>query len=433
MSNRDKYPVIPLLEARSDFFCPAKWTELFLYLNHGTSNSCHHPIPHEIPAELLDNPMVLHNTPHKLEQQRLMIEGQRPTECHMCWHIEDISDDSISDRFIKSMKWKDDIATLQVDPTHIPKFIEVVFDNVCNLSCSYCDSGSSSIWANKISKDPLLLETDYRNLYSKVYITPGQSRPEYVDAWNKWWPQIRHTVEVLKISGGEPLLSKHFWKFLEGLGSAPQLSFSINSNLNVEPVWLDRLASHAGSLNSIRIAASIDSTDSIAEYVRQGLDFDLFKNNVVHWCETTPDNCYINLQSTINILSVWGLQKKLDLAVELRNRYPKKVVEFYSTLVRFPEFQSVTLLPDELKHGLAQQLSDWLSANTSALTTNEQSYVGKIVDYLSNDSKPLHQLEQDKLKLDLVKFLKYYSKSSQKNIEDVFPLAFINWLNQIKE
>ena len=89
MIKRKDHPTYKLLQERSDFFCTAKWNELFLYLNHGLCNSCHHPIPHEIPKELLGDPNVLHNTPHKLAQQQLMIDGKRPKECHMCWHIED--------------------------------------------------------------------------------------------------------------------------------------------------------------------------------------------------------------------------------------------------------------------------------------------------------------------------------------------------------
>ena len=53
------------LKEKSEFFCTAKWNELYLYLNHGLTNSCHHPIPQEIPIELARiNPSVLHNTPH---------------------------------------------------------------------------------------------------------------------------------------------------------------------------------------------------------------------------------------------------------------------------------------------------------------------------------------------------------------------------------
>jgi hypothetical protein len=365
--------------------------------------------------------------------QQRMIDGERPQECHMCWHIEDLSDDSVSDRFVKSTNWKNDIATLQVDPDHVPKLIEVVFDNVCNLSCSYCDSGSSSIWANRITQEPLHLETDYRQLYSKVSITPGQSKLEYADAWMRWWPQIRDKVEILKVSGGEPLLSKNFWKFLEGIGKAPQLNFYINSNLSVEPKWLDRLAGHAGSLNRIKISASIDATGAIAEHVRQGLDYKLFKSNIEHWCETTPDNCLLNLQSTINLFSVWGLRDKLDLALELKTCYPTRIAEFYSTLVRFPEFQSISVLPAHLKEPLAKQLSDWLTANSTALTTNEQAFVNKTIVYLTGEPEQLHQLEQGKLKLDIVKFLQYYSKSSQCNIADIYPSNFVRWIDQIKE
>lgn len=132
------------LDKRSKFFCPAKWTELYLYLNHGNTNSCHHPIPHRIPKELLDDPYVLHNTPFKLQQQQLMVNGQRPEECHMCWHIEDADPNVVSDRFVKSVMWQDQIETLTVDKHSIPNLIEVVFDNLCNLTCSYCDSGQSS-------------------------------------------------------------------------------------------------------------------------------------------------------------------------------------------------------------------------------------------------------------------------------------------------
>ena len=129
MIKRKDHPTYKLLQERSDFFCTAKWNELYLYLNHGLSNSCHHPIPHAIPAELLSDPNVLHNTPHKLAQQQLMINGQRPEECHMCWHIEDLGDDIISDRILKSSDNRADIQKLKVDSTHVPRFLEVVFDD----------------------------------------------------------------------------------------------------------------------------------------------------------------------------------------------------------------------------------------------------------------------------------------------------------------
>ena len=36
------------------FYCSAKWQELFLFLNSGMTNSCHHPLPHKIPLDELE-------------------------------------------------------------------------------------------------------------------------------------------------------------------------------------------------------------------------------------------------------------------------------------------------------------------------------------------------------------------------------------------
>jgi hypothetical protein len=283
MPSRKDYPIYQVLEEKSKFFCPAKWTELFLYLNHGTSNSCHHPIPHDIPLELLSNPAVLHNTPHKLKMQQLMMDGIRPDECHMCWHIEDADSDAMSDRMTKSQHWQDRISGLEVDPEYVPPFIEVVFDNYCNLTCSYCDSGQSSSWAAKIHKQPLHLTTDHRELYSKIHIAPGTTKQPYLEAWLTWWPTIRDQVQVLKISGGEPLMSKNFWRFVEELGTAPNLSIAINSNFSVDHELVKRFATYAPNFRKVTISASIDATDDIAEYARQGLDYQQFLHNVHYW------------------------------------------------------------------------------------------------------------------------------------------------------
>lgn len=325
MKSRKEYPVFQLLENKSKFFCPAKWTELYLYLNHGNSNSCHHPIPHKIPKELLDDPSVLHNTPHKLNMQQLMMDGHRPNECHMCWHIEDMDPDVVSDRIIKSESWADKISALTVDPKYVPEFIEVVFDNYCNLNCSYCDSGQSSSWAAKIHTNPLVLETDYRQLYSTIHVEPGTTKPEYYNAWVKWWSQIKQQVRYLKISGGEPLMSKNFWHFTQTLGQEKLRSLLINTNLSVDQSLVQRLIQISSSFESVQLGVSIDATGDIAEYTRQGLDYQKLLSNIDLWAKNNNTDSKIYLQSTVNILSIWGLLDKFDLNIELKNKYPNVI------------------------------------------------------------------------------------------------------------
>lgn len=432
MIERKEYPIIKVLESKSTFFCPAKWTELYLYLNHGSSNSCSHPLPHPIPEELLDNPAVLHNTPHKLKMQQLMMDGHRPDECHMCWHIEDSDPAAVSDRILKSQYWQDKVTELTVNPNYVPPFIEVVFDNYCNLSCSYCDSGQSSSWAAKIHNKPLYLESDSRQLYSKIHILPGTTKQPYLDAWLKWWPTIRDQVQILKISGGEPLMSKNFWKFVDALGVAPNLSIAINSNFSVDSKLVKQFSSYAPNFRKVTVSASIDATGSIAEYARQGLDYQQFLDNVHHWCSSTSDNCFLKLQSTVSILNIWGLTQKFELSTQLRQRYPTRLLEFYSTIIRAPEFQSILVLPSRIKQQLSNDMQDWLNNNQEWLLPNEKIYVNKTIGYLKNNPLPNHNFDQRVLELDFLKFLQYYDNSSKLKYQDVYPKEFLEWIETIE-
>lgn len=430
MTSRRDYPVFKLLEEKSSFFCPAKWDELYLYLNHGNSNSCHHPIPHAIPEELLSDPYVLHNTPHKLKMQQLMMDGYRPDECHMCWHIEDLNPDVVSDRVIKSEKWAADIADLTVDPHYVPKFIEVVFDNYCNLSCSYCDSGQSSTWAAKIHREPLKLDTDYRELYSRVHIDPGSVKESYLQAWDTWWKEIGNQVQRLKISGGEPLMSKNVWRFFDTLSE--NLNWLVvNSNFSVDSKLVNRFIDVAKKFKRVSVAASIDATGDIAEYSRQGLDYNEFIRNIDLWCSSNNPNNVLHLQSTINILNIWGFTDKLDLSIKLSKQYPGRIQAFYSTLVRFPEFQSVSILPTELRQQLADQINTWLSKNGSQLTEQERSYVVKTAVYLEQEPEQLVDIDQEQLRIDFKKFMLYYDTTAKKSYRDIYPQEFVDWIESI--
>ena len=79
-----------LLAVESPSLCLAKWQQVSIHLPQGLTQSCYHPPTHPIPVELLDeNPGVLHNTPQKKAERKMMKEGERPPGCSYCWKIED--------------------------------------------------------------------------------------------------------------------------------------------------------------------------------------------------------------------------------------------------------------------------------------------------------------------------------------------------------
>src|SRR3990167_3599578 len=79
----DAKKIIPIMNNVSPTLCLAKWKQVSLHLTNGMNNSCYHPPLHKISIdEIKTNPAALHNTKHKKEQRKLMLEGQRPQECN---------------------------------------------------------------------------------------------------------------------------------------------------------------------------------------------------------------------------------------------------------------------------------------------------------------------------------------------------------------
>ena len=137
------------LDTMSPTMCLAKWNQVSLHLPTGLTNSCYHPPLHEIDATQLEkNPAALHNTAEKLDQRFKMLQGERPDGCSYCWKMEDAGE--MSDRHYRSGEpWAMDSFDEIVDNPLAdvnPSYVEVNFNNVCNLSCSYCSPQFSSTW-----------------------------------------------------------------------------------------------------------------------------------------------------------------------------------------------------------------------------------------------------------------------------------------------
>ena len=122
-----------LLNSISPSFCLAKWLQHTLYLQNGMNHSCHHPPTHKIPVEeVLANPKALHNTKHKKERMKQMLDGERPKECDYCWRVEDQGDKFFSDRTYKSqtswaMPYIYDVMEKGADADIEPTYLEISF------------------------------------------------------------------------------------------------------------------------------------------------------------------------------------------------------------------------------------------------------------------------------------------------------------------
>jgi hypothetical protein len=339
-TNQNLVSMKNLLDTTGKGFCLAKFTQVTMHLGTGMTHACHHPVPHKIPIEEInDNPAALFNTKHLKHARKEMLSGERPSECDYCWRIEDSN--GVSDRFFKSLEpWAaehhDEVIESNPDNDYYPSYLEVDFSNVCNFKCLYCGPEYSTIWVEDLKqKGPIKLlegtdQVQWAQGYQKNLDTLAYKNREfnpYVDAFWKWFPEAYKHLKVYRITGGEPLLSKETLKSMDWFIDNPnrELEFSINTNLCAPDKLWDQFLEKVQYLTTqdcikkFTVFTSVDAWGKKAEYIRPGLDFELFKKRYEQLLEIP--NVRATVMCTFNILSITSLKELLEWQLKLKRKY----------------------------------------------------------------------------------------------------------------
>jgi organic radical activating enzyme len=425
-----------VLDTKSASFCAAKWYNATIWLGSGQTTSCHHPPAHSIDVEeIKTNPTAIHNTVEKKIDRLNMQLGNRPKGCEYCWKIEDMGRDAVSDRVYKSKIYPIEALNEAYTTPHQAdvnlRTLEIAFDRTCQFACSYCNPAFSSTWVKDIrSNGPYeSLVSDGRNHFTHTHDGAqlyrfGEVNP-YVEAFFKWWESDLHkTLQELRITGGEPLMSGDTWKLLnwfkENKGKS-QTRLAINSNLGPD-VDLDRLLSSIEGLQ-VDIYTSMEATNQQAEYIRDGLDYNAWLVNVQKLLDSN-DIRAVHCMATINALCLESLPALFKSIMHLKTCYGKERVSFTLNILRFPSFQSALVLPDNLRTQYKDGLQQWLDTNRNdtLLHEHEINHTQRLIDYLDVVKTPHSDtFEMPKLHNDFKQFYQQYDKRRGKDFTATFP------------
>ena len=430
-----------ILDTKSASFCAAKWYNATIWLGSGMTTSCHHPLPHKIDLEeIKTNPSAIHNTREKKEQRRQMQVGERPAGCEYCWKIEDIGRDSISDRIYKSKIYPDAELQEAYETNHKQninlKTLEIAFDRTCQFACTYCNPAFSSTWANNIKQQgPYTgLTSDGRNHFTHAHDSAepykkDESNP-YVEAFYRWWETDLHkSLDELRITGGEPMMSPNLWRLLDWIETQgdrmnPDMRIAINSNLGAKQSIIDRFKTKLKGFKNFHLYTSCEATFQQAEYIRDGLNYSDWHSQVLHMMvDKIPSE--IHNMATINALCLESLPEFLEKIVWLKNAsnvYGTKI-NYTLNILRFPSFQSPLVLPDDLRNKFKDELVKFLSNNEKHLEQMEIDQTQRLIDYLDVVKTPhAGAATQAKLQKDFKTFYSQYDKRSGKDFEKTFPI-----------
>lgn len=425
-----------VIDIKSESFCAAKWYNATIWLGSGMTTSCHHPLPHSVNIDKVRaNPKELHNTEQKKSERAMMQRGERPAGCSYCWKIEDIGRDNISDRVYKTVIYSDeDLDRAFNTPANKDvnlQTLEIAFDRTCQFACSYCNPAFSSTWVKDINRNgPYAgLISDGRNHFTHPHDSAqlyafGETNP-YVEAFFAWWESDLHkTLQELRITGGEPLMSGHTWKLLDWFRDnqgKTNTRLAINSNLG-EEVNVDRLLDSITGL-TVDLYTSNESMAGQAEYIRDGLNWHTWKSNM-HKLASSNKLRGLHVMCTINALCLESLTNFLDWCVNFKNEYGRDFPTFTLNILRFPSFQSPLVLPDDIRAERGQNLQRWFDKNydNPLLHEMELNQVQRLIDYLDVVKTPhADTFEMPKLHNDFRHFYLQYDQRRNKDFAQTFP------------
>ena len=358
--------------------CLAKWQQVSLHLPTGLNNSCYHPPLHEIDAQVIEfHPSALHNTQHKKEQRKKMLDGVRPKECNYCWTMEDAG--HLSDRHYRSGEpWAaehyNNIVNQPWDADVTPSYVEVNFSHGCNLACSYCSPQFSTEWGKDMerwgaypTKHP---HNDPAHFKGRRLPIPVREANPYVEAFWKWWPDLYGSLKHFRMTGGEPLMDKNTHRVFDYILASPKsdLHVDVTSNFSVTE---DLFAKYIAKVKDLCTGTKIEhfmqyvSLDTgiadHAEYIRDGLEFQRNQAYVHRYLTDVPNRNSLTYIITMNNLSILGLQRLLEHILDLRKLYSidYQRIWFDTPVLRNPTWQSLQILPPAYV-GILENVIKWM-------------------------------------------------------------------------
>jgi organic radical activating enzyme len=391
--------------------CQFKWGWSTIFLNTGTSSSCHRCRHYTFDEETIIN---FHNLPGKLKDRQKMLNGEWPGNgCEYCRDVEVVG--GISER-VKFVNKKDSFIPNELfeDPSALvvsPTILEVYFNNLCNQSCIYCRPRFSSQIEQEVRfHGPSKFNEDYSLIYPnedkikyKVYLE------KFLEYMKKYGKNLKH----FKMLGGEPLYQDEFNMLLDLFNEypCPNLKFEIFTNLNhsnsklVEKVSKLTQLITTNKIKEVQFNCSIDCWGPDVEYIRNGFEIIEAENNINLLLDTS--DIKVQIHATISALS---LPSMYILGEKVKEWQKKKPIYFSWNTIQSPTCFNV--------YNFGNTLVPFIDKFIATLGENIQPYQRSI---LGVKTRMLHStINKDEI-IQLYNFLNELDIRRNKNWKIMFP------------
>lgn len=296
----------------SDKFCAAKWNEFSINLQQLSTRVCHLSKAIRFTIEdYRENYLYFFHNQELNQIRNEMLDNKEPQTCNYCWRIEK-GGRFKSERYYKTMSNNNfnDIDRIQEsikeNSIYYPSYLEIAFNNKCNLRCLYCHVDFSS------SLDKMIEKNNIRHLCQKRPNHPylkykNYKNNEYEEIKNiffkKTFPAILPFLKTLRLNGGEISLQSEFEEIID-MSKNKNISLSINTNLSSEENrfknFKNKLIQINNDFKKIQLFVSLDTFGKRAEWIRDGLNYTQIQKRIIELLTEIP-NLELNIMCTLNV------------------------------------------------------------------------------------------------------------------------------------
>ena len=353
----------------SNTFCPLLFQHLATHPHGGVTHCCVADHRDALSSsrdgdEILGNARYYnlnHDTVHdtmnseSYKKARLeVLDSKKPKACLRCYAEES---KGITSKRIEEIKnypdYTVDVARSVTDDTGYMKdvqldFVELRLGNTCNVACRTCNPASSSKWRNDY--DALQKATTFQ--LTPYYTMEGFRWPEREGFWEDL---LQHcdTVKTFYINGGEPMLIKEHFAFLERLVELGKTDIKLWYNINMT-LMNEKVIALWRKFDHVKISCSIDDLGIRNEYIRHPTNWDTVMKNFLRLKE---EDFEVDITQTVSFMNYSSLGDFYNFF------YKEHGVWVHHNYVYDPDVLSPAVLPkamrDDIHKSFEGVLDEW--------------------------------------------------------------------------
>ena len=102
-------------------------------------------------------------------------------------------------------------------------------------------------------------------------------------------------------------------------------------------------------------------------------------------------------------------------------------------ILRFPSFQSVTMLPQNIKEDLANRIEKVMKVEYDWINDLEKNQLKRLLIYLRKVDSSIEDVDAySKKRNDLINFVDQYAERRNKPVDQYMPKEFNDWYQELK-